>query len=252
MTHNHYLKYEYPLTEKMRVLLRMENILRSIHYFKESSNAHELSQVVCGWVSLAQLFERTDIKQELTKDLEKEAQQLTQFFSVPNVDHQKLDDFLSLIDSAQSSLKNLTDKRSLIPGDFLFKEACKKSILPGSFNAFDAPFLYQWLQCSPCPTEAPLKSWELSFQPITKALQIYLQLLRGQIRFEHLTIQKGEYTQSLTQAGEKQLILLKLPQNVVPEMSTSRYQFHLRCFKASVHEPGNLVDSSLDIEIGYR
>ena len=252
MTQHHYLKYEYPLTEKMRTLLRMENILRDIRYFSQGNGFFELSHVVHNWVSLAQLFERTDIKQELTKDLERESNQLMQLFQVPEVDHEKLDEFLALIKKAQQGLQTVHDKRSVIPSDFLFREAFKKAVLPGPFNSFDAPFLYQWLQNEPHPGEAPLKNWELSFQPLTQALGIYLQLLRGHMRFEHIRIEKGELTQSLSNTSEAQLICLKLPKSVVPEMSGSKYQFHVRCFKASMHEQGDLVDCPMDIEIGYR
>lgn len=252
MTQHRDLRYEYPLTEKTRTLLRMENILREIKYFGQCSNRYELSQVVRGWVSFAQLFERTDVKQELIKDLEREANQLTTLFQVPEVDHQKLNEFLDMIKKAQHGLHSIHDKRSVMPGDFLFKEAFKKSILPGPFNGFDSPFLYQWLQTQPLVSEAPLKSWELSFQPLTQAIEIYLKLLRGHMRFDHVCVERGELTQSLSNHSDVQLVCLTIPSSIIPEMSGSKYQFHARFFKSSVHEQGELVDCPMDIEIGYR
>lgn len=126
------ITYEYPFNERIRTLLRLEDLYEKFTFFliQEHPLQHQ--------VALATIFEmlevagRADLKSDLLQELERQKQTLIGFRSNPNVETGVLDSFLSEIDQASSSLSASQGKtgQSLRDNEWLMSIR-GRTIIPG-------------------------------------------------------------------------------------------------------------------------
>src|SRR3569832_1991549 len=96
--------YEYPFNERIRTLLRLEDLYEKFSFFVQQ--AHPLQH----HVALSTIFEmlevagRADLKSDLLQELERQRQTLLGFKSNPNVQAERLDAILAEVDQASSAL----------------------------------------------------------------------------------------------------------------------------------------------------
>ena len=103
------LIYEYPLTERIRALLRLEDLFARMAHYLGAPDIHDHH------AALTVLFEilevaRPDLKSELLQELERQRQVLTAFRDNPNISSEALDTALDEISEALNLLHALSGK----------------------------------------------------------------------------------------------------------------------------------------------
>ena len=81
-----FVAYEQPLNERMRMLLRVEFVLRNLHDSLGGDQVWHHRAVVLHLLDLADLLTRSDLRAEVVKELERLAGILTTMQSAPEVD----------------------------------------------------------------------------------------------------------------------------------------------------------------------
>ena len=103
--------YEYPFNERIRTLLRLEDLYEKYRFFVAQD--HHLQH----HVALATIYEmlevacRADLKSDLLQELERQKQTLVGFKSNPNVESARLNEVLADIESTSAALISIQGKK---------------------------------------------------------------------------------------------------------------------------------------------
>ena len=183
--------YEYPFNERVRTLLRLEDLFDKLQYF--CGQAHPY----CHHTALLTLFEivevtsRSDLKGELLQELERHKQSLAVLRNNPQVAQEALHAILGEIEGAQAALNAAAGKvgQHLRDNEWLMSVR-GRSIIPGGTCEFDLPSYHAWLARSATARAQDLDFWVQPLTPFLAALKIILRLLRegAPVSYTHLTL----------------------------------------------------------------
>ncbi len=224
------ISYEYPLNERIRTLLRLEDLYRKLAHFArgEASQDHH--------VALITLFEildvagRADLKVDLMQELERQRQTLMAFRNNPEISEQALSGALYEIEQASSSLLAMAGKigQYLRENEWLMAIRSRAAI-PGGVCEFDLPSYHFWLNRDASQRRHDLEGWIHPMIPIRDGLAIVLRLLRASGHPEELIARRGVY--QLTMSGRSaQMVQIRLApsETVIPEISANKYALNVR------------------------
>ena len=91
--------YEFPLNERIRVFIRLEQLLLQLDHFMTGSTVFDKRAAISVLLDILMIFSRNDLKSELLKELDRHAKILTKIASSQAVDTEKLDLILNDINS---------------------------------------------------------------------------------------------------------------------------------------------------------
>lgn len=229
------ITYEFPLNERVRTLLRLEDLYERAHYFAARSAPLEHHVAIISLFEILEVAGRADLKSEIMQELERQKQHLEALKSNPSVAQDALSRVLSEIEKAIADLYAASGKtgQELRENDWLMSIK-QRSGIPGGVCEFDLPSYHFWLNQDAQQRQADLESWLAPFSPIRRGVQIILRLLRENGKTSAQTAQSGSYQQTL--AGRlAQMIRIRIEKkyDVVPEVSANKYALNVRFTTAS-------------------
>ena len=80
------ITYEYPLNEKIRTLLRLEDLYEKVRYFCGNTDRREHHSALVTIFEILDVATRADLKSELLQEMERQKQTLEALRNNPNVD----------------------------------------------------------------------------------------------------------------------------------------------------------------------
>ena len=224
------ITYEYPLNERVRTLLRLEDMYERVLLFMQRDTARDHE------VAFSRLFEildagsRSDMKSDLLQELERQRVLLESLRGNPGVSGARLDGAVAEVTSAASALHATQGKfgQHLRDNEWLMAIRSRFNI-PGGACEFDLPGYHHWLHQPSYVRQGQLKAWLDPLLPLHRALRTVLRFLR----------ESGEDTQQLARRGTfqqmpilrpAQMLRLQLPDglNCVPEISANKYALNIR------------------------
>jgi len=174
---------------------------------------------------------RADIGKELLKELERQADVLSQLNNNPNVDHDMLDDVLNELDVLSDRLHALEGRfgQNIRDNEFLNSIQQRSSIAGGNCD-FDLPAYHQWLVLPAENRAADIAEWMASYLPMRDAIRMILNLVRDGASTTKQLAENGFYQQSLDTNIPYQLIRVSLPVNhpCFAEISAGKHRFTIR------------------------
>jgi cell division protein ZapD len=242
--------YEYPFNERIRTLLRLEDLYEKFVFFAQQG--HPLHH----HVALSTIFEmlevagRADLKSDLLQELERQKQALLAFRSNPNVHPDMLDAILADVDRASSELIAAQGKtgQHIRENEWLMSIR-GRTIIPGGACEFDLPSYYAWQQR---PVEArmmDIANWFAPLQPLFNAICLVLRLLRESGRPAKIIATAGSYQQML-QGKVYQMLRLALDESegAIPEISANKYMLWVRF----TTQDGDMKPRPLETDIPFE
>ena len=226
-TDNQHIIYEYPLQERVRTYLRLE------HGFEQLNVNRELFQqqpdaFFQSLFSLSDLLERVDIRTELSKDLDAQQQRLKQWEQHPQVDRHALRTTIEEIGDCQQFLPDIPKVLREIKDDALLASIRQRFSQPGISGLFELPQLQLWLSQENELQQKQCDAWCQLFQPIEKAVQLKLTLMREQSSFSDMTLTSGFMQGSSEQPLAMLRIKVPKESSVYPVISGHRQRFTVR------------------------
>jgi len=226
--------YEYPFNESIRTMLRLE------HLFDRLGQLMARDAAVDHHFALVTLFEildvaaRADLKSDLMKELERHKAQLLVYRNSPQVSHATLDQVIARIDEAFDGLHHQAGSaaQSLSHNDWLMSIRSRISI-PGGTCEFDLPAYYAWQQFDGARRRADIGGWVATLEPMAKALQVLLHLLRDGGAAHKVMSSGGQYQQSLPPGRSYLLLRLRIDPaaGLIPEISGHRLMVSIRLMR---------------------
>ena len=124
--------YEYPFNERIRTLLRLEDLFERLDFFL--AQEHPLQH----HVALTTLFEivdvagRADLKSDLLKELDRQRQTLSALRANPQIDQDALDAVISELETASGNLTATHGKAGQLIADNEWLTSIRsRAIIPG-------------------------------------------------------------------------------------------------------------------------
>jgi cell division protein ZapD len=229
------VRYEYPLNEGIRTMLRLEHLFDRLGQLIERDTPLDHHFALATLFEIADVASRADLKSDLLKDLERHKLEYQAFRGNPGVSQAALDAVLARIEHAFNALNQLPGKAGapLASNEFLISIRSRISI-PGGTCEFDLPAYYAWQQQDAARRRADLMGWIGTVMPLAEALKVLLGLLRDSGAPQRVVAKGGQFQQSLPQGKTFHLLRVRLDESLglVPEISGHRLIVSIRLMRA--------------------
>lgn len=224
------ITYEYPFNERIRTLLRLEDLYEKFAFFLHQQHPQEHHIALATIFEMLEVAGRADLKSDLLQELERQKQTLLGFKSNPNVLHERLDKVLSDVDRSSAALMATQGKtgQHIRENEWLMSIR-GRTIIPGGACEFDLPSYYAWQHRSPQQRFDDIKGWFAPMAPLFDAISVVLRLLRESGRSAPVLAQAGSFQQML-QGKVYQMLRLTIDDalGVLPEISANKYMLWVR------------------------
>jgi len=224
------ISYEYPLSERIRTLLRLEDLYERLDYFlqKNAPNEHHVALLLI--FEIYEVASRADLKSDLLQELERQKQSLEALRGNPDIAEDALENVLRQIDQAASRLYQASGKvgQELRENEWLMSIKQRTNI-PGGICEFDLPSYHYWLHLPPEQQRRDVDTWLAPFVPIRDAVDIVLRLLRASGKSTLQVAHQGMYQQMMTgKVAQMVSVALARGYQCVPEISANKYALNIR------------------------
>ncbi len=209
------INYEFPLNERMRVFMRLEQLFLQLDHFMFGSSVLDNRATISTLVDILQIFSRHDLKAETLKELERHANRLNQLSNNQEIDTHRLQQILDELSTTSKSLYARNGKIDISSmQSTLFQAISQRNSIPSGTCSFDIPAYHFWLQQSDEVQQKSIHSWVSQFAPIRKAIGLTLNFLRLSGESSKQIAKQGFFQDSLETAQPYQLAILQLDKSI--------------------------------------
>lgn len=244
--------YEHPLNERIRTLLRLENLFQQSAFHLPNPEPWSSRATINSLLDITSILSRADIKSEVIKELERHAATLSKIRVSPGVNAERLKSILDDLANNIDTLYQINSQigRRLRENDFL-NSIMQRNSIPGGSCAFDLPQYHHWLQQPHQRRQKDLERWSGEFAPLASATCLLLSLIRNSTdpSWEHTD--SGYFQRALEPQTPVQLIRVGLPSNstVFPEVSGSKHRFSIRFLEPNEQDRPTQTQDDLEFQL---
>ncbi len=233
------ITYEYPLNERIRTLLRLEDLFGRSGHFIGRSAAQDHHVALLTLFEIMEVASRADLKSDLLQELERQKQVLRAFRNNPEISEEALSQVLSDMERASTALFGMTGRI----GQYLRENEWLMSIkqrtgIPGGACQFDLPSYHYWLHKPTGERVAQLLGWTSPLHPLRDGSAIILRILRESGKPTQLVAPQGTFQQMLGGKTAQMLrVRLDPALGCVPEISANKYVLNIRFLMQGGQDP---------------
>lgn len=247
------ISYEYPLNEKIRTLLRLEDLFLRVTHFIEGDHCDDHHAAMATLFEILEVVCRADLKSELLQELERQKRVLHGLHNNPEISEGALDTLLAEIEDVASQLLSLSGKvgQHLRENEWLMSIK-QRSTMPGGTCEFDLPSYHYWLHQSVNVRRENLYAWLAPLQPLHTAARIILKLLRESGKVFSFTASKGTFQQM--QGGRvAQMLRVTLNDELacLPEVGANKYTINIRFIAANYAAKSQLFTEDVAFHLTF-
>ncbi|MEO6351815.1 MAG: cell division protein ZapD [Oxalobacteraceae bacterium] len=222
--------YEYPFNERIRTLLRLEDLYEKFTFFLHQEHALQHHVALCTIFEMLEVAGRADLKSDLLQELERQKHTLLGFKSNPNVEAQRLDEILFELNRISTTLMAAQGKTGQNVRDNEWLMSIRgRTIIPGGACEFDLPSYYAWQQRPAQQRFDDISNWFSPLLPLFEALSLVLRLLRESGSTSKIIAPSGAY-QEMLQGKIYQMLRMEIDEELgcIPEISANKYMLWVR------------------------
>ncbi|MCS5709187.1 cell division protein ZapD [Candidatus Berkiella cookevillensis] len=237
------LNYEFPISERYRIMLRLEHLFQFSRDRINLNHPADFELFLQTLIEISELFKRTAYQSELLDEIQKYHNYLLGLMEIPSVDKIALDSILTNIESSSKSLKKFNIDAIQFFKHEIVKDFRKRDALSLHHPCFDMPLLHYWSNHNHALTrQTMLTEWIEEFAPIEDTLLLLLHLVRQSAYPKSEITTQGKFLLNLSNASTSPLIKISYDANlkVYPEISGSKHRVYLRFMP---------VDTNVDCDI---
>ncbi|MDO9051919.1 MAG: cell division protein ZapD [Methylotenera sp.] len=223
--------YDYPFNERIRTLLRVEDLFAKVLYNSEAGHEFHHHCALLTLLQILDVVDRADLKSDLLQELERQKTAMRLLVGNPAIVADALASTLSDIEIAVKELRTETSKfgQTLRANEWLMSIKQRAGIL-GGVCEFDVPSYHYWLGLGEDRRKSDLDAWLRPLIPMQQAIIIILRILRGSGATSKLMATSGAYQQMLGGAKPAQMLKIELADSLTcfPEVSANKYAINIR------------------------
>lgn len=239
--------YEFPLNERIRVFMRLEQLFRQLNHFMVGSAIFDKRAAIDVLLDILTIFSRSDLKSELIKELERHTKVLNQLVNSTGVDNDKLQQILAELNQASRNLYSANGKIGIrVMESDLFQSISQRNSIPGGSCSFDLPAFHYWLEQDAAEQQKDLERWTQPFTDTKMAIDLILGFIRDSSVPSSEIAQAGFFQLALDKSHPVQLLRVSVDSTLpcFAEISGGKHRFSIRFMKPSTDEnrPTQLSD----------
>ena len=246
------IHYEYPLNERVRMLLRLEDLFDRYGGYIAGTSGLMHHAALHTLFEIAEIAGRTDLKSDLLQELERQRTLLAGLMGNPGVETAALRKVLEDIDGARSGIHAISGRvgQHLKDDDWL-NVIRQRAIIPGGLCEFDVPSYHHWLHRPPEERRGHLVAWVEPMAPVRISIGIVLRLLREGSRPQQQHSSNGSFQQML-EGRVVHMLRIGLEDGLpcVPEISANKYMLNIRFVSAGPGQP-KICAEGVDFELTF-
>lgn len=242
--------YEYPFNERIRTLLRIEDLFERFAFFLAQEDAREHHVALTTLFEIAEVTGRADLKSDLMKELERQRQTLTPFRGNPGIEQDALEAVLGEIETTLANLTQMQSKtgQHLIDNEWL-TSIRSRAVIPGGTCKFDLPSYYAWQQWPAEQRRQDIMKWVMPLLPLRDATTIVLRLARESGQAAKVMAVQGSYQQMLSGRTYQLMQVRVAPElHVIPEASANKYMLWVRF----TMQDGDVRPRAVDVDVPFQ
>jgi cell division protein ZapD len=248
------IRYEHPLNERIRTLMRLEDLYHRAQFFAARAEAPDHHAALLALFEITDVAARADLKTDILQELERQKQLLAPLRNNPVIETRVLEALLAEIDKASGALLAQTGKAGahLRENEWLMTIK-QRSTIPGGVCEFDLPAYHYWLNADSGARQNDLRAWIEPFLPIHDGLAIILRLLRDNGHAGRQIAYRGVFQLMLTTSKVAQLLRLSVSRDLpcVPEISANKYALNIRFIGVTGMDRGTVWDRDVEFELMF-
>ncbi len=245
------IQYEYPLNERVRTFLRLENLFAKLHYFREQTHPYAHHTALLTLFEILEVTSRSDLKGDLLQELDRHKQSLMSLRNNPQVSEGALAAVLTEVEQAHHALHATPGKagQGLRDNEWLTSIRSRASI-PGGTCEFDLPSYHAWLMRDAAARARDIATWVSTLAQFQRCLIIVLRLLRETAHVSPQRAAQGGFQLPL-QGRTYTLLQVRVPHDVVavPETSANKYMLWIRFTRPDADMKARPVEHDVPFEL---
>lgn len=225
------ITYELPLSERIRTFLRLEDLFEQMLHFSQHDGEWQNRAELGCLLDIIAISSRTDLRNEITKEIERHTKCLVIFAQNPKVDREKLEQSIEQLNRLNRQLLSSSGRiEQILSRVDLLKCLSQRNSIPGGTCDFDLPAYHFWLNKPLNIRRAQIQSWTTHLEPIRQSISLLLQFIRYSANPTQKIAHSGYYQQSLD--GNQPVHLLRVSLNressFFAEISGGKHRFTVR------------------------
>ena len=221
--------FEFPLNERFRTFLRVENLYRRWQRYMASDHQDDHHTALLTLLDLYDFTFRNDIKGDLLSELNRYKLALSQYYGSPEISENKLTQtILQMVDAQKQIEQSPKFGSGLAENDWLINIK-SRLVVPSSVCSFDMGFYYQWLQEDSGQRRSDMERLEMPFAPLFDAVIFLLTIARNMaFNKECVTLNKVFQQPLLGRKFDMLQIEIENAKNGLPDISANKHVIWLR------------------------
>ena len=249
---NGQIVYEFPLNERIRTFIRLEQLFQQIRHFFEGETEWDSRAAIEGLLDVLTIFSRSDIRSERLKELERHYKVLARIARNQRIDHDKLQTVVDQIDGLSGRLRDIDGKLGKqLSANGLFKSISQRSAIPGGTCSFDLPGYHYWLQQPIAQRRENLLAWLEPLSPVQDSVKFILDTIRSSALPTQEQARAGFFQQNLDRSLPFQLIRVALDhsQPFYAEISGGKHRFTIRFMEPDFAERSKQTELDVPFQL---
>jgi len=227
------ITYEFPLNERIRVFIRLEQLFQQFAHFSAGATAIDKRAALSVLLDIIMIFKRNDLKSEVLKELDRGAKILTNTMDEKNtaVLHE-----LTLMSKKLYAVKGKIGAQ-VMQSD-LFQSIAQRSTIPGGTCSFDLPEYHYWLEQDEDIRLKNLQQWSNPFDDIRIAIDFILNLIRNSNSSSQEIAPAGFFQIALDKDKSYQMLRVAVDKSIhcFAEISGGKHRCSVRFMMPSVDD----------------
>jgi len=247
------IDYEFPLNEKVRTLLRLEDLFARMAHFIEHEQGMDHHAALITLFEILEVASRADLKSEMLQELERQKRTLSALHNNPAISEGALDAILAEIEGASAEILAMPGKtgQHLRENEWLMGIK-QRAVMPGGTCEFDLPSYHYWQEQDAGSRRESLQTWLAPFLPLRAGFRIILRLLRESGKVLHFTAHHGTFQQM--QGGRvAQMLRVSLSSELacIPEVGANKYAINIRFIAANYAAKSTLFEQDVPFDLTF-
>lgn len=241
--------YEFPLNEKVRTYLRLEQLFKQLKLGRTATDEWQFISFFEALFTLLDLLERLDIRNDILKDIEAQEKILVHWSQHPKIDTDALQAALQRILKLRDKLKHSKKIGASLKDDKFLSSIRQRFSIPGGTCSFDLPNLHYWLKQPIELIRTDVDNWLEELILISDAIEITLSFLRERGRFAETTATNGFYQGIAEDKNELIRVYSATDKGYYPMLSGNKYRYAIRFM---LFTPKENASSAVDVDINFK
>jgi cell division protein ZapD len=233
------ISYEFPLNERIRVFIRLEQLFKEFSHFASGSTIADKRAAIGVLLDVMSIFRRNDLKSEILKELDRHTKVLNKYADSQDVDPKNLESIMEKITSVSKKLYATSGKIGIdIMESDLFQSIAQRSSIPGGTCSFDLPEFHFWLEQDESIRSKDMERWSSPFNDIRTGIDLILDFIRNSNAPSEELAEAGFFQIALDKNLSYQLIKVSLDKSLpcFAEISGGKHRCSIRFMVPSADE----------------